>query len=155
MSHLFSFHCIHRHPETIKGPPIGIDWKYQEVGTFDLEEFETQQKNSNHIVRRRWRLLIPAKVREALLIECGATEEEMNAVVAEVRKHQQQRRESFESQDLESWFLLKETCKRRFRRWKTGVSKQREQELLWETAAVRLAKIRDETPKVATASRAA
>ncbi|CAJ1970025.1 unnamed protein product [Cylindrotheca closterium] len=151
--------CLQVHPGTMKGPPIGIDWKYQEVGTFDLEEFETRRIKASHMQQQRWQLLMPANVREALLIESGTTEEEMKAVVEEVRKSQQERQESYESQDLEAWFLLKETCKRRFKRWKTGVSKKREQELLWEAAAgVRLvANVRNETQQrhVSRACRAA
>lgn len=131
--------CLEIHPSTVKGPPIGIDWKYEEVGTFNLEEFETNRENTSHLRKRRWSFLMPAKVREALLIDSGHTEEEMQAVVQEVRKTQHQRRESFELQGLEDWFLMKEACKRRFRRWKSGVSKKREQELLWEAAAKRRA----------------
>lgn len=99
---------------------------------------------------------MPANVRKALLIEYGITEAEMKEVVDEIRSVQQQRQESYESQDLEPWFELKEACRRRFRRWKTGVSKQREQELLWEAAAgVRIANVRDESRRVAAAGRAA
>ena len=141
----FDYHI--RHPDTTQGPPIGIDWLYQKMGTFNLDEFEANRRKAS---RRRYdrqrekgnkAFLIPPKVREALLIETGTTKADMRAAVREVQTCQQQRRESKEAQGSEDWLLIKEACKRRYRRWKSGVSKKREQELLWERAAARMSQI--------------
>lgn len=103
-----------------------------------MEEVETRRlRDKYYRPRPHWKLMMPPAKREQMLIANGTSKEEMQAVVKEVKKAQRQRFESRESQDLEAWYLFKETLQRRFKRWKTGVSKQREQELLWETAAVR------------------
>lgn len=101
------------------------------MGTFNLEEYEEQKTGRKAMA---WQLLVPAYIREEILMDNGSSAKDIRDVLKRVKRSQRQRRHSFESQDMERWHLVREFFQRRYRRWKTGVSKKRELELLWENA---------------------
>jgi hypothetical protein len=118
-------------PAVTAGPPLTIGWDYEDVGTVGVEDYE----ESRGTRRFKEEMQIPPKRREAILLqETDNTPQQIAAVMTSVRRSRSQRQHTVALMDFEHWHELFETIGRRFRRFRSGVSKQREQELLWEGA---------------------
>ena len=126
--------CAHslcfRHPATTHGPPLGIGWQYEEKGSFNLEDYENARRRRLN----QYQLLVPSNKREEMLMNSGHSMKEISEVMKKIEKSRRQRQSTLIMQEFEDWYAFVELCKRRYKRWKTGISKQREQELLWENA---------------------
>mmetsp|Transcript_34235 Transcript_34235/g.82425 ORF Transcript_34235/g.82425 Transcript_34235/m.82425 type:complete len:373 (-) Transcript_34235:1944-3062(-) len=118
-------------PAVTAGPPLTIGWEYEDVATLPVEDYESQRG------KRRFKdeMHIPAKQRESILLqETDNTKQEISERISTVRKSRSQRQHTVALLDFEDWHVVFETIGRRFRRFRSGISKQREQELLWEEA---------------------
>jgi hypothetical protein len=128
--------CLGNNPATTQGPPLSIDWAYNEVGTFRLEEYE-----ENHPPRRiAKRMLVPSYMREEILLDqTNTTKRQINDTIKAIRVDRNRRQVCVAMQEFEGWHIRMETIRRRLRRCRKGISKQREEELLWENAAMVMA----------------
>ena len=124
--------CMGDNPATTNGPSLSIDWDYNVAGTYAVDEYEDLR-----VPRRRLSqtCCIPRAIREDILLtHTDVTTNEMKKAVEEIRVAQFRRNMSLASRELDGWNQFRESIGRRLRRWQTGVSKKREQELLWENA---------------------
>ena len=90
-------------------------------------------------VKATWKSLRSGtgKIRERMLLVGGSdgpTRNELRLVLNEVRLSQSRRQRTVAMQEFEKYAILCETLGRRWRRWRTGITKQKEEELLWENA---------------------
>jgi hypothetical protein len=86
-------------------------------------------------------MLVPGFVREKILLDqTDVTKRQVNATIAAIRVDRHRRQITIAMQEFEEWHIALETIRRRLRRFKKGISKQREEELLWENAAMIMAK---------------
>jgi hypothetical protein len=128
--------CLGNNPATTHGPSLSIDWDYSEARTFGLEEYE----NSRPPRRISSQMLIPGSVRETIILEqTDATKRQINAMNSEIKGIRHRRQLSIAMQEFDEWNLVFESIRRKFKRLKTGISKKREMELLWENARTILA----------------
>jgi hypothetical protein len=128
--------CLGNNPATTHGPPLSIDWDYNEAGTFGLEEYETTRPPR----RITQGMKVPGVVREEMLLDqTDVTKEQINATIAAIQVDRQRRQICVAMQEFEEWHIPLETIRRRLRRFQKGISKQREEELLWENAAMIMA----------------
>ncbi len=125
--------CLGDNPATTHGPPLSIDWQYNIAGSYDLEEYE-QSRPERRVSQQ---MLIPGSVREDILLKTtDVTKKQMNCVMNEIKAARHRRQLCVAMQEFEDWNLLGEAIVRRLRRLKNGISKKREQELLWEKARI-------------------
>ncbi|KAL3923811.1 MAG: hypothetical protein SGILL_001427 [Bacillariaceae sp.] len=118
-------------PATTHGPPLTLDWQYEDVSPIKLDEYE-EQRAPRRITHQ---MMIPGNTREAILLsQTPTTKKQIQTMVSEVKSHRHQRQVTVAMQDFEEWHEVFELITRRFRRLRKGVSKQREQEQLWEQA---------------------
>lgn len=87
----------------------------------------------------RWLKIQPVsgKTRERIILkETNCTKGEILARTEQMRKLQNQRKNTIAISEtgMDEWQMAAEFIKRRYRRFKTGISKKKEQELLWEQA---------------------
>jgi hypothetical protein len=128
--------CLGNNPATTHGPPLSIDWAYNEAGTFPLDDYETTRPPR----RISQQMLVPGFVREEILMDqTDATKRQMNATITAIKLDRHRRQMTIAMQEFEEWHIALETIRRRLRRFKKGISKQREEELLWENAAMIMA----------------
>jgi hypothetical protein len=136
--------CLGNNPATTHGPPLSIDWAYLEVGTFKLEEYEETRPRP----RAAYQMIVPGYLRETILLEqTKTTQTQINAMLRELKALRDQRQLCIVMQKLEQQHLIFESLQRKFRRFKTGISTNREMELLWENART-LAEEKKETQSV-------
>ena len=123
--------CMGDNPATTHGPPLSIDWDYNVAGTYAVDEYEDTRPPR----RVSQEFCVPRAIREDILLtHTDVSKKEMKKAVAEIRTIRQRRITSVAFQELEDYHRFGEFIARRFRRWRSGISKQREQELLWENA---------------------
>ena len=123
--------CLGDNPATTHGPPLAIDWRYSIVGTYELEDYEASRPPR----RATNQMLVPGFVREQILLEqTDATKRQINEKINALKVARHQRQMCVAMQKFEDHHLIFESIGRKFRRFKTGVSKKKEQELLWEDA---------------------
>ena len=128
--------CMGDNPATTDGPPLSIDWDYNVAGTYAVDEYED--------IRTTQRMCHTASISRAirediLLTHTDVTKNEMKKTVEEIRVARFRRSMSVASRELDGWHRVRECVARRLRRLQTGISKKREQELLWENAQLVLA----------------
>jgi hypothetical protein len=86
------------------------------------------------------RMKVPGFVREEILLDqTDATKKQVNATITAVQVDRHRRQMSIAMQEFEEWHIALETIRRRLRRFKKGILKQWEEELLWENAAMIMA----------------
>ena len=123
--------CLGNNPATTNGPPLSIDWPYSKVGRFALEEYE-EQRPPRRIANE---MMIPASLRESIILEqTDATKTLISAMKSEVQAVRHRRQLTVAMQEFEEWTLVFESLRRKFKRFKSGISKKKEEELLWENA---------------------
>ena len=123
--------CMGDNPATTHGPSLSLSWQYDVVGTFDVEEYEECRPER----RASQQLLIPGSIREQILLaQTDVTKKQINTRVAEIKAMRQRRQRSVALQEIEDFFLIGEAIARKLRRLRSGVSKKKEQQLLWENA---------------------
>mmetsp|Transcript_19406 Transcript_19406/g.23128 ORF Transcript_19406/g.23128 Transcript_19406/m.23128 type:complete len:181 (+) Transcript_19406:176-718(+) len=123
--------CMGNNPATTHGPSISIDWAYEEVGTFSLEDYE-----ANRLPRRQTsQLIIPSRVREKIILEhTNVTKKQINNSVSNIQAARHKRQTTFAMQQFEEFHIIAQSLRRKIRRLNSGISKKRESELLWENA---------------------
>ena len=77
-------------PSVSSGPPVTMNWKSFESGTFDLDEYEKQKPAP----RSKEAMILPRSFREELLREEGFSRGEMKIATEEATRIQQQRLKS-------------------------------------------------------------
>lgn len=82
---------ISDNPSVTDGPPIGIDWVYDEETTFTVNEFE-DERDCNR--RSQKHLAIPRTIRQSLLVEAGFSQKEIANAVRMALKVKHQRRQT-------------------------------------------------------------
>ncbi|KAG7353356.1 hypothetical protein IV203_034625 [Nitzschia inconspicua] len=118
-------------PSTTHGPPLTLDWEYKDAESVKVDEYE-ETRPPRRITQQ---MLIPGIVREDILLsETETTKKEIACMVSQVKSSRHKRQVSLAMQDFEEWHKAFEFVARRFRRFRKGVTKKREQELLWEMA---------------------
>jgi hypothetical protein len=123
--------CMGDNPATTHGPPLSIDWDYNVAGTYAVDEYEDTRPPR----RVSQEFCVPRAIREDILLtHTDVTKKEMKKTVEEIRTARHRRSMSVALQELEDYHRFGEFIARRFRRWRSGISKKREQELLWENA---------------------
>lgn len=123
--------CIGDNPATTHGPPLSIDWEYNVAGSYAVDEYEETRPPR----RVSHQMVVPGAIREDILSShAGVTKKEIQKVTAEVKATRHRRKMSVALQEVDDWMSLGEAIARRLRRLRTGISKKREQELLWENA---------------------
>jgi hypothetical protein len=123
--------CMGDNPATTHGPSLSIDWDYSVAGTYAVDEYEDTRPPR----RVSQQMCVPRAIREDILMtHTDITKKDMKKAVEEIRVARCRRSMSVAFQELEDWHRFGEFVCRRFRRWRSGISKQREQELLWENA---------------------
>lgn len=123
--------CLGDNPATTHGPPLSIDWHYNPAGSYDVEEYE-QSRPERRVTQQ---MLIPGSIREEILLQTAeVTKKQINSTISEIKLARHRRQMSVAMQEFEEFSLFGETILRRLRRLRSGVSKRREQELLWEQA---------------------
>ena len=116
------------------------------TGDIYFKEYDTIKDDHNlsdeqmKQLNARWLRIqpIPGKTRQRMLLEeTTTTLEQIKEMNRSSRKLRQQRQSTIAMMEtgLDDWQSLGEFLTRRFRRLWTGISKKREQELLWEQAA--------------------
>jgi hypothetical protein len=119
-------------PATTNGPPLSLDWYYQDTEAVLVDDYE-ESRPPRRITQQ---MILPGKVREDMLLsQTKTTKMQITRMVSQVRSSRHQRRVSVAMQDFEEWQEALEFLSRRWRRMRKGISKEREQELLWENAA--------------------
>lgn len=84
-------------PCVTKGPPIGLDWNYEECGSFQVDDYELH-KGANR--RSRSMMMIPSFVREKQLCqEWNVTKAEIQKMKKKVSKQKRQRYVSSNNSD--------------------------------------------------------
>jgi hypothetical protein len=128
--------CLGNNPATTHGPPLSIDWAYNKAGTFQLDDYESTRPPR----RISQQMLVPGFIREEILMDqTNVTKRQINATIAAIQVDRHRRQICVAMQEFEEWHIPLETIRRRLRRFKKGISKQREEELLWENAAMIMA----------------
>lgn len=123
--------CLGNNPAVTHGPPLSLDWDYIEAGVYDLDEYEMSRPPR----RMTHQMLVPGMVREEIILsQTDSTRNQINRVLGEIKTARHQRQATVALQEFENLTYAVETIRRRFRRFKTGISKQREEEMLWENA---------------------
>lgn len=123
--------CMGNNPATTHGPSLSLDWHYDHAGTYDLEEYEQSRPDR----RAHQQMLIPGCVREEILLaHTDVTRKQMSKSVAEIKAARHSRQMCVAMQEFEDWAWLGETILRRLRRLRSGISKKKEQQLLWDNA---------------------
>eukprot|EP00539_Tryblionella_compressa_P006541 CAMPEP_0178754954 /NCGR_PEP_ID=MMETSP0744-20121128/12448_1 /TAXON_ID=913974 /ORGANISM="Nitzschia punctata, Strain CCMP561" /LENGTH=279 /DNA_ID=CAMNT_0020408927 /DNA_START=183 /DNA_END=1022 /DNA_ORIENTATION=- len=118
-------------PATTNGPPLTLDWDYEDIGSIKVDEYE-ETRPPRRVTQQ---MVIPGKMRERILLsETPTTKQQINSMISEVRSSRHKRQVTVAMQDFEEWHKAFEFLSRRIRRMRKGISKQREQELLWEQA---------------------
>ena len=118
-------------PATTHGPPLTLDWEYEDVASIKVDEYEAQRAPR----RITHQMMIPGNARENILLtQTPTTKQQIQNMVSQVRSSRHRRQSTVAMQDFEEWHEAFEFISRRFRRLRKGLSKQREQELLWEQA---------------------
>jgi hypothetical protein len=121
-------------PAVTEGPPIGLGWGYSrqetEVKVDDYENLHPQR-------RVKEEFLMPARVREEMLIcEWGHTMRDVRQASAESKEIRVHREKTLRTSKVsEKLTEALEASKRKFRRLKTGTTKEMEQEKLWYDAS--------------------
>ena len=124
--------CLGNNPATTHGPPLSLGWSYNIVGSLDVEEYEAARPTR----REGNQMLIPGTTREDILSEqAGVTRKQMQAMAKQIKDDRHKRQMTVAMQEFEPWHIAAEFLSRRVRRISSGVSKKREQELLWENAS--------------------
>jgi len=123
--------CMGNNPATTHGPSISIDWEYEEVGTFSLEDYEANRLP----LRQTSQLIIPSRVRENIILEhTNATKQQINNSVSNIQAARHKRQMTFAMQQFEEFHIVAQSLQRKIKRLNSGISKKRESELLWENA---------------------
>jgi hypothetical protein len=118
-------------PATTNGPPLALDWDYEDLGPLSVDEYERTRPPR----RITDQMVIPGTVRERILLsQTETTKHQIKQRIGEVRNSRHKRQVTVAMQDFEEWHVVFEFLARKFRRMRSGISKQREQELLWEQA---------------------
>jgi hypothetical protein len=118
-------------PATTHGPPLTIDWKYSRAATYSLDDYEETRPPR----RAKSQMMLPGSLRESIILEqTDATKRQISSVISEVKAARHRRKMSRAMQEFEEWQIVWEAVQRRLRRIRRGVSKKREEELLWEKA---------------------
>lgn len=94
-----------------KGPPLSIDWEYTEKGKFEVDDFENTRYPS-----RRMEALTSTH-RQNLLMEHGATENEIRNRIREVHQAKHKRKMSIATQEFEEWQEALELLERKLSRF--------------------------------------
>jgi hypothetical protein len=118
-------------PSTTHGPPLTLDWHYQDTKPIKVDEYE-ETRPPRRVTQE---MMIPGNIRENILLsQTETTKKQIARMISQVRSSRHQRQTSVAMQDLEEWHEAFEFIARRFRRFRKGITKEREQELLWEKA---------------------
>ena len=130
--------CLGNNPAlTTEGPPLSIDWEYSHARTFKVAEYE----KTRHAPRRPNQMMVPGRERERILLEeSSTTKRQIVAMKSEIRAAKHQRQLSTAMQEFEGWQIVFESIRRKYKRFRSGISKKREMELLWEGARLNQAK---------------
>jgi len=125
--------CLGDHPEARSGPPLSIIWDYMDETCTDVEEYER-----NRPLRRSLeQMAVPSKLRrEMLLNETDSTAVEIEQVMKEAKKERDRRLLSMVIEEFEGCMIAVETICRRWRRFRKGISKKKEQDQLWKDAHI-------------------
>ena len=118
-------------PATTHGPPLTLDWEYEDVASIKVDDYEAQRAPR----RITEQMMIPGTARENILLtQTPTTKQQIQSMVSQVRSSRHRRQSTVAMQDFEEWHEAFEFVSRRFRRFRKGLTKEREQELLWEQA---------------------
>jgi hypothetical protein len=138
------------HPDAATGPPLALDWEYEERGSLTLEEYEQQRQHrrggggrgrggKDPSCKRRYghpsTVVSRARRERILLSQTTVTIEDIRQTEGRTRADRHKRIHTYALQEVEHVHLFCEFVARRIQRLVRGVSKEREQELLWEGAA--------------------
>jgi len=125
--------------------PLGEENDNSNSSEHTLSEEQMRQLSAH------WLKIQPltAREREKIILHhtnCTRAEIEDNERV--LRKARRQRQHSMASAEsgIDEWHIIIEFIKRRFRRFRSGISKEKEQELLWEAAQEYLSSIASNPP---------
>ena len=77
-------------PAVQSGPPIGIGWRFNDGGTLDVDDWELRKGDT----RRSADLLIPRRVRVAMLHDLGYSEKQVADMVRGVMKAKNRRKQT-------------------------------------------------------------
>eukprot|EP00980_Cylindrotheca_fusiformis_P016806 scaffold5064_cov121-Cylindrotheca_fusiformis.AAC.20 len=114
--------CLGDHPDAIKGPPLSIDWQYEEAGSFVLEEYES----SRPARRSHTEFMLPAAARSRILKQqANVTHKEIVERIAEIRHVKHQRQMSIAAQEYEHLIVVYQSVKRKLKRFAARLFKQK------------------------------
>lgn len=123
--------CLGDNPAVTHGPPLSIDWAYRVAGSYDVAEYEENRPKR----RGNQEMLVPGSVREDILFEhTNVTSTQIQRTTSEIKTIRHRRQVCVVMQEFEDWAWFGETVARRFRRFRSGISKEQEQKMLWENA---------------------
>lgn len=123
--------CLGDHPVASKGPPMAIDWRYREAGSFGVDEYEKQK----HPARTSSEFMMPGSTRSRILKEhAGVTDVDIKAKMSEMNQVKHERQMSIAMQEVEEWTIIYESLKRKTKRLFARVSKKKEKDILEEKA---------------------
>jgi hypothetical protein len=118
--------CLGDHPVASKGPPMAIDWRYREAGSFGLDDYESSKPTA----RTHSEFMVPGSTRSRILKEhAGVTHAEIKAKMSEMNQVKHERKMSIAMQEFEEWTIAYESLKRKLKRLFARVSKKKEQDL--------------------------
>lgn len=78
------------HPDCARGPPLSLNWDYVELGTKNVDTYESSRKPR----RTRETLCMSLSARKQLLLNTGFTKYELREAANEVKKVQKNRKSS-------------------------------------------------------------
>ena len=114
-SQLYFFFSLFSNPAAKSGPPLSIDWNYEELNVLTVDDYESAR--STEYPRVGAELLVPPKIREQIIKKhTNATEEEIKTTKAEMKKIREERQMSFALQEFETLVIIKQSMGRKLKR---------------------------------------
>lgn len=122
--------CLADNPSTKEGPPVGLDWEYDDLPILSVNQFEILRKRTRKTCLSD--LILPALYREQLLTSLGFSRAEQVAVTKAVQLHQKkQQSRRYSSENRNSFLMPFESAMGSVREKLTRRRRQRHQVLVW------------------------
>lgn len=133
--------CLGDHPDARRGPALALDWEYKVLEPVTVDDFESSKTPMPKFDQYR----MPGCLRaDILLKQTSATKGDILKAMRSAVRDRRRRVSSYASSDFEEWIMTLEWIGRKIRRWRTGMSKKQEQELMLEAATKwRLSKLKE------------
>jgi hypothetical protein len=117
-------------PSVSSGPAVSLAWDHHDKMSLQLNDYESIRPPR----RCAGEFQMPTAVRRSLLMQSGATHEELYRSEREIKKVQRRRQATQAMQECEGAQILLQSIGRKWNRFRKGVSTQQEQENLWKDA---------------------